>query len=490
MRSGRDRAIAIALAVFVIATRLPFVTHVLWEWDSVLYARALEQGFHVSADIADQRPHPPGYLLYVAASAGFRALFGDSNAALVAFAIVASAGATVLVYLLARRFARAELAAFAALAFAVDPLVWAHGEIALPYIVLALGSCGLALLFWDARAGTDRRAITASLAFGIAAGFRQDLLLLLGPLWLWAIAAGGPRRIVVGAIAVAGACLVWLIPSAILSGGPAAYLGAVVSQSGSITGRSAVGASGGDVLWYDVRFTVLALAWGLFALGIVLAGLLLAPAVHWLRRPRVGRIGDQGAFFLLWLVPGLAVYLLWIIGDWGYVLSIVPGLYVLCAVLLERPVASARGAALLAWRAFAVALLAGTALFFVGSGSRWSAQLLASHDASVNGRVAYIRAHFAPATTVLLAREDYQQVRYYLAGYRAWLYDPAAAVAGDPKKDHGASVVVIFTPGLVLRQHVATLGVNVGGEGDRLVYAPAPANGILLFGVDPIAREP
>jgi 4-amino-4-deoxy-L-arabinose transferase-like glycosyltransferase len=121
----RDRAIAIALAIFVVATRLPFVTQVLWEWDSVLYARALEQGFHVSTDIVDQRPHPPGYVLYVALASLFRAVFGNSNAALVAIAIVASAGATVLLYLLARRFARTELAAFVALAFAVDPLVWA-----------------------------------------------------------------------------------------------------------------------------------------------------------------------------------------------------------------------------------------------------------------------------------------------------------------------------------------------------------------------------
>jgi hypothetical protein len=490
MNAGRDRAIAVALAAFVIATRLPFVTRILWEWDSVLYARALEQGFHVSAGIGDQRPHPPGYLFYVAISAAFRAVLGDSNTALVAVAIVASSGATVLVYLLARRFARAELAAFAALAFAVDPLVWAHGEIALPYIVLALGSCGLALLFWDARAGSERRAIAASLAFGLAAGFRQDLLLLLGPLWLWAMAAGGPRRIATGAVAAAVACPVWLIPSAILSGGLGPYVSAVLSQSGSITGKSVVGASGGDVLWYDVRFTVLALAWGLFAVGVVLLGLLVAPALHWARRPRIGGVGDRGAFFLLWLVPGLVVYVAWIIGDWGYVLSILPGLYVLCAALLERALGTARGTALLVWRTFALALIAGTAVVFVVTGARWSQVTLASHDEVVRARVAYIRVHLEPGATVLLAREDYQQARYYLAEYRAWLYDPANATSRDPKKDPAGSAVVIFTPGLVLRQQIAVLGVNVGGEDDRLMYVPAPATGILLFGVDPIAREP
>ena len=487
---SRDRAIAVALATFVIVTRLPFMTHVLFEWDSVLYARALEQGFYVTADIADQRPHPPGYVFYVAAAALFRSIFGDSNTALVAISIVASAGATVLVYLLARRFARAELAVFAALAFAVDPLVWAHGEIALPYIVLACGSVGLALLFWNARRGTGRQAFAASVAFGLAAGFRQDLLLLLGPLWLWSMSGGGLRRVVAAAIAVGGACLAWLVPSAVLSGGLGAYVNAVLSQSGSITGKSVVGTSGGDVLWYDVRFTILALAWGLFALGAVLLALLLAPTLHWLRGPRAARIGDRAAFFLLWIVPGLVVYVAWIIGDWGYVLSILPGLYVLCAALLERALGATRGAALIAWRAFAVVLLAGTAGVFVGAGARWSQGMLASHDQVINARVTYIRGHFDPHATALLAREDYQQVRYYLAEYRAWLYDPAPARSSDPKKDIGGAALVIFTPDLVLRQQIATQRTNVGGEADRLIYVPAPAATVQLLGIDPIAREP
>jgi hypothetical protein len=481
----RDRAIALGLAIVVVATRLPFVTQVLWEWDSVLYARALEQGFHVTADTADQRPHPPGYVFYVAAAALVRAISGNSNAALVAVSIVASVGATVAVYLLARRFARAELAAFVALAFAVDPLVWAHGDIALPYIVLALGSCGLALAFWDARGGSARRALAASVAFGLAAGFRQDLLLLLGPLWLWSMASGGPRRIATGAVAVALACLTWLVPSAVLSGGFGEYIGAVLSQSAAITGESVVGGSGGNVLWYDVRFTVLALAWGLFALGAVLLGLMLAPALHWARRPRAPRIGRAGAFFLLWLVPGLVVYLAWIIGDWGYVLSILPGLYVLCAALLERALGAARGIALVAWRAFAVALLAATALCFVATDARWSAGVLAAHDRSVTERSSYIRGHFPTDTTVLLAREDYQVARYYLSEYRAWLYDPAPAQIVEPPKS-AAGTVVIFTPDLVIRQAVGATAPDARAVGLSVIAAPS----VKLFGVDPIAREP
>ena len=64
-----DRAIAAALAALVLVARVAFAAQTLWAWDSVLYARALEQGFHVGVDLAEQRPHPPGYLFYLAISA-------------------------------------------------------------------------------------------------------------------------------------------------------------------------------------------------------------------------------------------------------------------------------------------------------------------------------------------------------------------------------------------------------------------------------------
>ncbi len=471
---------AILLGAIVLVTRLPFVTHVLWEWDSVLYARSLELGFHVSADIADQRPHPPGYAFYVAIASVARWIFNDSNAALVAISVLASALAAAGVYLLARRFASRELAAFAALAFAADPLVWAHGELALPYIVLALGSVGLALLFWDARHGSGRRAILASVAFGLAAGFRQDLLLVLGPLWLWSVAAGGAGRVVRAAVAAFVASLLWLVPSAIASGGLDAYVAAVLAQSGTITGRSVV--TGSDVLSYDIRFTILALAWGLFATGVVMLGLLIAPALHWVRAPRLRRPGELATFFLLWLVPGLALYLLWIIGDWGYVLSVLPGLYVLCATLLARALARAHGRPAVVARATLVALVAGTALFFVFADARWSASLLAAHDRSVGDRVTYVRGHFAAGTTVLLAREDYQLARYYLSEYRAWLYDPAPAQITDAPKAFPATVVV-FTPDLVLRQPTSVTPAAAG-------LTILATTGLKLFGADPTAREP
>ncbi|MDP9283319.1 MAG: DUF2723 domain-containing protein, partial [Chloroflexota bacterium] len=119
-----DRAIAAALAALVFATRVPFAAKTLWAWDSVLYARALEQGFHVGVDLADQRPHPPGYLFYVGAAAMARLLTRDSNAALVIVSVLASALTAAAVYLLCRRYADRALAVVVALGAATAPLAW------------------------------------------------------------------------------------------------------------------------------------------------------------------------------------------------------------------------------------------------------------------------------------------------------------------------------------------------------------------------------
>jgi uncharacterized membrane protein len=146
-----DRAVALVLAGVVLVSRLLCASHVLWAWDSVLYARAIENGFHVGTDLADQRPHPPGYIFYVAATSALRLLTRDSNAALVTVSILASALTAAAVYLLCRRYADRALAIVVALGAASAPLVWTYSEVAMPYALLGLLSVVLAAALHDAR---------------------------------------------------------------------------------------------------------------------------------------------------------------------------------------------------------------------------------------------------------------------------------------------------------------------------------------------------
>ncbi|HEX9269691.1 MAG TPA: glycosyltransferase family 39 protein [Candidatus Limnocylindria bacterium] len=495
MKLPRQLALPLALGGLVFVTRLPFVTRLLWAWDSVLYARALEHGFHVDFDLDDQRPQPPGYILYVATASLARNVLSDSNAALVAVSVLASVAGVVALFLLARRFARTEVALFAAVAYAVNPLVWTYSEISFPYAVLALLALVCASLFWEARHRPVSWTVFASVAFGILAGFRQDILLLLGPLWLWMVVPRGWRTSAVsGAAAVAG-CLVWFVPTAMLSDGLEPYLYALGYQTDTIGAAYSVGAQGFVAFSHNLRFTIYALAWGLLFVGIVLFGLLLAPLLHWLRTGvarRPARPSVAASFLLFWIVPGLSFYVVVHIGDWGYVLSVLPALYVLTAWLLEHLVGQLPAAVRPGWRAAAAAVALGPALLFLFSDARFSAHALAQNDLAVADRVAYVREHFAPKQTIILAREDFLIARYYLPEYRAWLYDPEpyANDAMKRKRAMNATNIVIFTEGLRPRQNLDVRYVELA-PGVQLAYVPVESGDVLEFyGSRYMVREP
>jgi 4-amino-4-deoxy-L-arabinose transferase-like glycosyltransferase len=430
-----DRAVAAVLAALAIVARLPFATHTLWAWDSVLYARALEQGFHVGVDLADQRPHPPGYLFYVGAAAAVRLFTGDSNAALVVISALASGLTAAAVYLVCRRYADRALALVIALGAATAPLAWTYGEVAMPYALLGLLSIVLAVLLRDARTRPWPGALVASAGLGIAAGFRQDVLLLLGPLWIWMLASRPWRERALCVTAVGIAALAWFLPSASLSGGLTAYLASLGGQASRVSELSP--AAGTDALLRNTLLTVYAAFWGLlgFALLFVVAAV---PRLRELRRPT-----ENAIFFALWLAPAALVYVTIHIGDPGYLMSVLPGLYVAIAALLA-PVASKAPRAVVAFAALLVALNIGV---FIATDTPLSAAAIARHDRSLQERVRLVRDRAPVGSSVVIAQAEYLTARYYLPEYRVLFFgDRPEVLSQSERKIDVASptTVVIF----------------------------------------------
>lgn len=428
-----DRAAAAMLAALVFVTRVPFASQTLWAWDSVLYARALEQGFHVGTDLVDQRPHPPGYVFYVGIAAAFRLITRDSNAALVVVSVLASALTAAAVYLLCRRYADRGLAVIVALGAASAPLAWTYGEVAMPYALLGLLSIVLAVSLRDARSRPWPAALIASAGLGLAAGFRQDVLLLLGPLWLWMLAPRSWRERGLCVAALGVAALAWFGPSASLSGGPAAYLASLSGQAARVSELSP--AAGGDALVRNTLLTAYALWWGLLGFAPLLAASIVAS----LRARR--RLSDNAAFFALWLVPAALVYVTIHIGDPGYLMSVLPGLYVACAALLA-PIARQAPRVVLVVIALLVAVNVGV---FVAADTPFAVRAILRHDRSLDLRVAFIRGSFAPDSTVILAQSEYLTARYYLPEYRVLFYG-----AGPEVLSRAAQVVRVTSPATVV----------------------------------------
>ena len=467
-----DRAVAAILAVVVLVSRMPFAAHALWAWDSVLYARALENGFHVGVDLMDQRPHPPGYLFYVGAAAVARLVTRDSNTALVVLSVLASALTAAAVYRLCRRYAGRALAVVITLGAASAPLVWTYGEVAMPYAVLGLLSIVLAASLREARLRAWPAPLLASAALGLAAGFRQDLLLLLGPLWLWMLAARSWRERVLSAAVLGLAALAWFGPTASLSDGPAAYLASLSGQAARVSELSP--AAGSDALARNTLLTVYALWWGLLGFAALLVAALVARVRVW------RRLSEEAAFFALWLVPAALVYVAIHIGDPGYLMSVLPGLYVACAALLA-PVAARAPRAVAAFAALLVALSVGV---FVVTDAPFSARAIARHDSTLELRVAFIRGRFAPASTTILAQSEYLTARYYLPEYRVLFFGDAPEVLSRAAREvrvASPTTLVVF----------GTLAASTGSDfalrlnaGDPVLWGNVDAGGAALVAYD------
>jgi hypothetical protein len=172
-----DLAIALALGLIGLVTRLVAVPASLWEWDDFLFASALHR-----YSLADHSPHPPGFPVFVAMSRGVFWLLHDERSALVAVAFVFGILLLPALFYFHREVFRDRSVAIAgALLGGFAPNVWVQG---------AMGrsdgpgmTCAVAALALILRGLHSRRALLFGCAvFGLGMGVRITLLPIVAPM--------------------------------------------------------------------------------------------------------------------------------------------------------------------------------------------------------------------------------------------------------------------------------------------------------------------
>lgn len=495
-----DATLVLGFFLLTVQLRRPYKMLVPYAWDSLLFVRALD---HFNA--TRHEPQPPGYLFYVSIGRLLRLATDDAQRALVWTSILASAAAVAALYLLGRLLHDRVTGAIAAGLLMTSVTFWFYGEIVYPYTTLAAGSVVLALIALALRRGLlpggtgASAAALAALAFGLVAGFRQDLLLFLSPLYLVAMWGRPLRHWIVAAVAGALGILIWLLPTAALSEGLAKYLAATSSQGGSASagssafagGLPALRANGREVatfLWRGLYFALPPLLYFLgrtLLVGIVSRGPWAVSARSSDVRPR----GIAGArrlspfvpwptaftWVLLWLALPLSFYTLAHIGDYGYTFSALPALMLLAArgVVLGardglallggllglvargtghlRPGEDAPGLTPL-WRGASVVLplllgallVTGDARLFLSRQAQFSVAGIYCFDATMQARVGLVSERFSPRDTLIFSAGYYQHVRHYLQEYPVWLYDPTNGTRFERTVPEGIRFLVIF----------------------------------------------
>lgn len=443
MRSPVDGACATALALLTLLSRLPYRARMLYNWDAVQFALALRE-----FDVTRHQPHPPGYILYVALARLVNAGLGDPPAAYVALAALFSALTTVAVYRLALVAYGRATALAAAVLLAASPLFWFYGVVGLTYAGDAFGATVVAAAAYRALQGRERDAWLSAGYLGLAAGLRQPLLVLLGPLWLGAALAGSRRlrTVGVGLAILGGTTLTWFIPMVWVTGGLGPYLEASRALAEAAVRQTSVVGGSLTVTGRTVRHLLASTLVGLGALA--LAGGLLPWYVRrhgWSRRER---------FFVVWIATPVLVYAGIHFGQAGYVLTFLPALVIVLAHVLLTALRAAAATAGPRLRGAVMTVVVGllavaNGAFFVGArprprdfdrpGPGWrqvleadmadwvlsrTAAALREHEEVVRTYVETIRRLYPPEETVVITEvgnpRSYAWLRhamYYLPEY-------------------------------------------------------------------------
>ncbi len=473
------RARAVALFVITLATRLPLLTDEFWAHDSVLYTRAVEVGF----DPADHRPQPPGYLYYILLIRAIDAVVGDPVRSMTIVSAVAAAAAVALLYLLASRMYDQRTGAMSALFLMTSVTFWGESLVALPYTLLGALTVLIALLLWRAidpwsdpppsRGERGRRLAVASLAWGIAVGFRSDLAGFLAPAWLLAALSTTFVWASASAAIVGAASLSWLGATVALTpGGADAYFRGLTQHLDFINERYSVSGRGIDALLNNVRELARFMGRALFALMPVLAVVLISRETQRteLRHPR------RVAFLLLWALSPLPVNLIVHAGEYGYMFTMLPGLCVVAARGTIGAVRAARMPRTLPW--VAAAVIAANAGIFLFSDEPLSRRDVAKRDDGIAERVALIRPVEPRERVIVVTAYDQVLIEHYLPGRRIVAYLPDATPTLEIPLTCAASVCVVYAWDEYFRTDTGWRTVSLPSRG-RLRSAEVPSGTVL-----------
>ena len=482
-----DTWMAVGLFLLTLLSRIPFRSQILYHWDSVNFALAFRE-----FDVAKEQPHPPGYIAYVWLCRLVDVFFHDPQTTMVWISVVASALAVVALFYLGRSMFNRRVGLIAALFLAASPLFWFYGEIALPHtfdtLLVIVSVCWL----YETMTGDLRYLYPAVVILAAAGGVRQQTIVFLAPLLLFALARG---RVGWGRFLVAGAlgaiiCLAWFVPLVTLNGGFSNYMHVMGEFTRRFLSTTSVLMGGG---WWGIGRNLRKLAmYTVYGWSVSLLPALVYAAYRLWRREWPRR-WERLIFLLLWMTPPLLFYAVIHMGQQGLVFVFLPALLLISAVGMERLLLArsrwlAAATALL--MALNVALFCLTPEYPLGPGPLrlLTRATLLNSDRYYQDRFSVIEGNFAAESTAILAA-NWHHVEYYLPEYTILPFGIVSKWeqgAGEPIDDRREVVATPAELGLRLdsRGHAAIIVFDLDlmafGEHFTAVHQVSLAHGGVL----------
>lgn len=323
------------LFLLILISRLPFVSKILYSWDAIQLSLAFKH-----FDLAQHQPHPPGYILYVGLGKIFNFIFHNANSAYLTISIIVSILTVIIFYnFLKLLFNNQKFSFLISLLLIFNPYFWFYGEVASTYIFDALFSISFAyltLLIIKEKKPVYLYFFTFFLA--ISGGFRQSLLFLFFPLWVFALIILlknkkiNYKQILINIVLGVFSLLIWFLPLIYLSGGWTAYWRATNWQLSHASQETSIFSG---VAWRNIFISfrhIIKIT--LVILNICLFIPLLLFGTKKIINIKKNFTGQIFYLFLIWLSPSYFVYIFIHFGNSGYLMTSALGLLIIfCAPL-------------------------------------------------------------------------------------------------------------------------------------------------------------
>jgi 4-amino-4-deoxy-L-arabinose transferase-like glycosyltransferase len=295
MSRAASRAFWVPIAALLLLTRVPVAAKYL-SIDNVNLAYALS-----NFDPRIHQPQPPGYPFFVIVAKILNIFLRNPETTFLVISVLISAMCLPVLCALGARMFDAWTARAAVCLLLVNPAFW-HSALDGPLRVnLALFSLLTAYCAWRAWNGESAFVFWGALALGIGSGFRPDLLVYLGPIWLASAVVGtrSVKTVISGGVLLALVVLVWVGILAYAVGGPSELYRLITSYlvDQSKPASVVMGASSQSWMRQISRLVV----WN----GLAVLGWIWALPFFLIAKERVALLSRHFIFWAIWVVPGL-----------------------------------------------------------------------------------------------------------------------------------------------------------------------------------------
>lgn len=429
------------LFLLTLLSRLPFRSQILYHWDSVNFAFAMSQ-----FDLAKEQPQPPGYILYVWLCRFVNLIFSNPQTTMVVISMFASAFTVTALFYLGKSIFGRQVGLIASLFLAFSPLFWFYGEIALPHTLDTLLVILSVWWLYETMKGDNRFLYPAIIILAIAGGVRQQTLVFLFPVALFAMRRVGWRRFLIAGTLGVIICLLWFVPLMSLSHGISNYLSVMGAFSKRFQSTTSIFDGAG---LFGLRRNLIKLSmYTLYGWGIAFFPALAYLFVKWQRRAWLVK-WDKMVFMALWALPSVLFYTFIHMGQQGLVFVFLPALILISAVGVVRWLKTNKSRWIMA-----AGILSANILIFclvpefpLGANSvrLLTFDTLRNSDHYYQDRFVTINNNFDPQSTIILS-SDWHHVNYYLPEYKVYPFTLGSKWEIDAGVPENGNETIVVNP--------------------------------------------